>query len=618
MSGKERNVLWGDATKEARLQAPPMDATLLKSRKMNHGEKRDAKPPIHMGWKWMYWSVVESLRKKELLKKIEDETGVKPREQGMMNHYSKYLMEMVESLTEEEVKEATETAMWWNKQGVPPKVQADITRQKSDNILLYVAKEMFKRAGMRLFMLSAWKTEKGKLMVSSHNYNDEVRKGESFSKCSDWQTILPEWEAYTRKQFDANDLDDLVVKKGRKDNTYTLEIGNDGFPIHLNHAEMDSDTQKAVIQAFLNWHYQDCSGKPKDPVPWKEVIPRQEELIPLPYLPEGRKIWEPSRMNRHEATELLDFWYDRQWIGQDVIFEFYGWCSKADQEVKLPVKLISPSKVDDQAGVLQKGNSGGKGKTGIRTRRKSTVRMVNSDSSGDEDDDQVPKEKSAYKPAVPKTKGMPKLTKQHPKSKSWVNPEGSEDEFNAPDSSEESSDGDIPAVGKGNVKKTHFRKQPVAPTQVNPALPRRPSAGQPAAASRVGDPTNTTDGTKTAEEPSASRAPPTPLDKPCRSAKQTAGEPKCGKERGIEVALQGSPEKRVWVETNRKKRSAEDPLEGSPAKWTRSKTTHVPPKRLKKPNSQYTKSGGGRGSSSGGRGGSSGGGCGSLSSGGPL
>jgi hypothetical protein len=29
-----------------------------------------------------------------------------------------------------------------------------------------MAKEMFKRAGMWLFMLSAWKNEKGKLMVS--------------------------------------------------------------------------------------------------------------------------------------------------------------------------------------------------------------------------------------------------------------------------------------------------------------------------------------------------------------------------------------------------------------------------------------------------------------------
>lgn len=72
--------------------------------------------------------MVESLRKKELLKTIEDKTGVKPREHGMMNHYSKYLTEMVESLTKKEVEEATEMAIKWNKQGISPKVQADIAQ----------------------------------------------------------------------------------------------------------------------------------------------------------------------------------------------------------------------------------------------------------------------------------------------------------------------------------------------------------------------------------------------------------------------------------------------------------------------------------------------------------
>ncbi|KAG2744598.1 hypothetical protein P692DRAFT_20703094, partial [Suillus brevipes Sb2] len=192
----------------------------------------------------------------------------------MMNHYSKYLTEMVESLTGKEIEEATEMAVQWNKQGVPPEVQAYIARRKSDNILLYVAKEMFKRAGMQLFMLSAWKNEKGKLMVSSHNYNDEIGKGESFFQTLDWQTILPEWEAYTRRQIGEWPK---FSGLGRKDNTYTLDMGDDGFPILPDHAKMDSDTWKAVVRAFLNWHYQDCSGKPKDPVPWKEVIPRQDE-----------------------------------------------------------------------------------------------------------------------------------------------------------------------------------------------------------------------------------------------------------------------------------------------------------------------------------------------------
>jgi hypothetical protein len=77
----------------------------------NHGETKNSKPPITIGRRWTFRSVVESLRKKELLKKIEDETGVKAGEHGMMNHYSKYLTEMVESLTEKEIEEATEMAV---------------------------------------------------------------------------------------------------------------------------------------------------------------------------------------------------------------------------------------------------------------------------------------------------------------------------------------------------------------------------------------------------------------------------------------------------------------------------------------------------------------------------
>ncbi|KAG1771387.1 hypothetical protein EV702DRAFT_1049009 [Suillus placidus] len=135
-SGQERNVEWGDATRDARVKAPEMDPKLLKSRKtvyrkwlQNHrGKQKDAKPPINLGRKWTYQTVVGALRKNELLKNIEDETGVKPGETEMMNHYSKYLTEMVNSLMEKEVEEATKMAIVWNKQGIPPKVQADTAK----------------------------------------------------------------------------------------------------------------------------------------------------------------------------------------------------------------------------------------------------------------------------------------------------------------------------------------------------------------------------------------------------------------------------------------------------------------------------------------------------------
>ncbi|KAG1743974.1 uncharacterized protein EDB91DRAFT_1246858 [Suillus paluster] len=521
MSGQERNVVWGDATMEARLKAPGMNAKLLKSRKtvyrkwlQNHrGKKKDAKPPINLGRKWTYQVVVGSLRKKELLKKIEDETSVKPGEPEMMNHYAKYLAEMVNSLTEKEVEEATKMAEEWNKQGVPPEVQADTAKQKSDDILWYVASEMFKKARMRLFMLSAWKNEDGKLLVSSHDYNDEFGNGESFSKIGNWQVILPEWESYVSKQFDKEVEDDAVVRKGRKDNTYVLEIGCDGLPILPDHGKMDSDTRKAVIRAFLNWHYQDCSGRPKDPVPWKEVIPRQEELIPPMYLPEGRKLQEPSRMNWEEATELLDFWYNPQENIRDVTFEFYGWWTKADKEVKPPIaEAEADAPVDGQA----EENPGGKAKTRVSARRKSVFRAIIPSDSSDDDEDGRP-----TKTAKPARQQAAKTTHQ---PKTWVDPADSGDKFHQPDLLDESSDEERPATRKCKepvkqkakrprkevaetrgedeapevescpVMKTCARKQGTAPTNrlVAPTAPQKPSP--------------------TTDEPSASRGVPTPLD----------------------------------------------------------------------------------------------------------
>ncbi|KAG1841157.1 hypothetical protein C8R48DRAFT_781460 [Suillus tomentosus] len=300
-SSEEKNKVWKNVTTEARLKAPKMAADILMFRKtvyrkwlQNHGDKKDAKAPINLGRKWTYWTVVGTLRKKDLLKQIEDETRVKPGEKEMMKHYSKYLAEM------------------WNKIAVPPEVQADTAKWKSGEILRYVAGEMFKKAGMRMFMLSAWKSEEGKLMISSHDFNDELGNGESFEKTCDWMDILPEWKLYVSKQFDKEVDDEPVVKKGRKDNTYTLEMGINIVPVLPDHESMDSDTQKVVVQAFLNWHYQDCSGKVKDLVPWKEVIRRQEEIILPLYLLDGKKLREPSQMTCNEATKLLDFWYDRQ------------------------------------------------------------------------------------------------------------------------------------------------------------------------------------------------------------------------------------------------------------------------------------------------------------------
>lgn len=52
------------------------------------------------------------------------------------------------------------------------------------------------------------------------------------------------------------DGDGVVTwKKGCQDKTYVLEVGDDGYPMLPACDAMDLDTKKAVIRAFLTWHY---------------------------------------------------------------------------------------------------------------------------------------------------------------------------------------------------------------------------------------------------------------------------------------------------------------------------------------------------------------------------
>jgi hypothetical protein len=92
--------------------------------------------------------------------------------------------------------------------------------------------------------------------------------------------------------------------------------------------------------------------------------------------------------------------------------------------------------------------------------------------------------------------------KQQPTSKSRLESDASDDEFNDPDSSEEDLDDDALAVGDG--KKTQPTKQTTVASKM------KPKAAQPS---------------NRAKEQSALQALPTPLEKPCRvgPASRTVG-----------------------------------------------------------------------------------------------
>ncbi|KAG0692324.1 hypothetical protein DFH29DRAFT_882653 [Suillus ampliporus] len=157
-------------------------------------------------------------------------------------------------------------------------------------------------------------------------------------------------------------------------------------------------------------------------------------------------------MNQEETTELLDFWYNQQENCRDVTFEFYGWWSKSDKEVKPPVRMQKEAKPEDGRG---KRNPGGKGRTGTSSRRKSVVRAVDpSESSNDKDRHTARTAKPANVPVAKKPKGV-RVGKPY-RSKSRVDSEDSGDEFNL---SDESSDDHLssPKMGKEPIKHKAWR-----------------------------------------------------------------------------------------------------------------------------------------------------------------
>ncbi|KAG1836609.1 hypothetical protein C8R48DRAFT_680474 [Suillus tomentosus] len=228
----ERKNILRAATMEARTKAPVMSIVLSKARKAtyetwfrNHAKaKKQGKPPIKMGQKWTERSVIDTLRKKELLKKIEDETGAKPGTKEMMNHYTVHLNRLMASLSPEDLKEAKETADEWNSEGVPDDVKVEIARKKGDDMIRHFASEMWNRAGIRVFVLSAWKDGESKVQVSG------VWGAESFMKTQNWKVIEPEWDAYAASVFEGNvDENTVARKRGRQDNTIALTSGMTGI-----------------------------------------------------------------------------------------------------------------------------------------------------------------------------------------------------------------------------------------------------------------------------------------------------------------------------------------------------------------------------------------------------
>ncbi|KAG1792710.1 uncharacterized protein HD556DRAFT_1309239 [Suillus plorans] len=140
--------------------------------------------------------------------------------EGIITKWPKAAKTVINCLSAEEREEAEAMAEKWNNEAVLPDIQAEVAESKGADMIEHFATEIFKKAGMRVCILSAWKDSQGKLMLGgdcSHDFNEQFRDGESFIKTRDWDgIIMPEWVEYVGEQFDGEDDGEPQIVKSKK------------------------------------------------------------------------------------------------------------------------------------------------------------------------------------------------------------------------------------------------------------------------------------------------------------------------------------------------------------------------------------------------------------------
>ncbi|KAG1880187.1 hypothetical protein F4604DRAFT_1679281 [Suillus subluteus] len=350
VKGKERARVLITIHKEASLQAPTKDKAILKARKKTYKEwlqnhshwKPSSKPLIKYGRTWTARKVLVHTHKAL----IQEETGEMAGSGEMISKWPKAAKTVINQLSAEEKEEAQAMADKWNNEAAPPKVQAHVAKTKGADMIEHFATEMFKKAGMRVFVLSAWKDGKGKLMLGGHDFNKQFVNGESFMKTRDWEGIfMPEWQEYVGEQFDAEDGEEPQMVKSKKrvpQKLIELEEDADGWPILPDTKGWKHADQHHMIRSFLTTLYRMCSGKDniKALVPWGDVIHSRSAFFQSTQWPASMQFKEPLKMDKADTTAVLDSWFDRQQHNIRPAFSFKAW---KDADGEMHVAAMSPS-----------------------------------------------------------------------------------------------------------------------------------------------------------------------------------------------------------------------------------------------------------------------------------
>ncbi|KAG2141458.1 hypothetical protein BD769DRAFT_1383718 [Suillus cothurnatus] len=313
----EKQGVFTAIAQASRLFALKIDLGQWKKRKQmyktwlfNNKNKKERKDMIKYGRKWMPRMVIYQQNWGEVLKRIKDESGEKPGASSMFKHYQAAVKGVMAELNDDKLEKAKETVEEWSNNFPPPEIQAQVARKKGLAYMEHFLKEMWRQCRMRVFVLSAWKNEKGKVlfgidhssqyMSCMHDDNEALGDGDSFTKTKDWEDIEPVWQEYAQEQFGAWAQDGgQHLKGGRKrvkKPAFKLEMDMGGMLVLPDIIETKLEGKKAIVRSFLTSHYRICSGNDKAVMPWSAIIQSQDDFVARKYLPVNVDLKEPSKL----------------------------------------------------------------------------------------------------------------------------------------------------------------------------------------------------------------------------------------------------------------------------------------------------------------------------------
>ncbi|KAG1776140.1 hypothetical protein EV702DRAFT_1046310 [Suillus placidus] len=226
-----------------------MDDRLLKKRK-------------YMYWDWLYnWRPEKTCKKKasklgqkwtSQLEEIIEKTGARPGSKTFIERYQSTLTAVMASLSTEQLEEAQNTV-------IKSSGKTNFAKKKALGTMKDLATKLWKHTSMKIFILSAWKTEEGEVRING----------------TEWKPMLSEWNTYAGEEFikylshmgvisevDLNDDDDdnegevkKTRKKGGKKDNYPLEVDTYGLPVIPEVEDLSLESKKCLIRTFLTKHY---------------------------------------------------------------------------------------------------------------------------------------------------------------------------------------------------------------------------------------------------------------------------------------------------------------------------------------------------------------------------